>query len=115
MEVEKSRKIAANYIYWPEKPLIKNGYVVISALHGIKVVDTGGKIREIAGLEFYGGLLVPAYVREYSSSFLPEMKMLPFLEQLFAEKGNICQRVAIIEGADLLRLEWKQEARIRLL
>lgn len=109
------RKIAANYIFLPGLPLVKNGYVEIAGPQGVKVVDTGGKVKEIAGLEFYGGLIVPDYVCVYEASFLPEMKMLPFLEQLFAQKGNIYQGIAIIEGADLQQLVWKEKAKIRLL
>ena len=114
-EKKKIRKIAANYIYWPGSTLVKNGYVEISASQEVKVVDTGGQMKEIAGLEFYGGLIVPDYIYGFEDLFLPEAKMLPFLEQLFALKGSICQEAAIIEGADLLQLVWKKEARIRLL
>ena len=50
------RKIAANYICLPGFPLVKNGYVILEQGWVKDVVDTGGRIREIQGLEFYGGL-----------------------------------------------------------
>ena len=56
------RKIAANYICLPGFPLVKNGYVILEQGRVKDVVDTGGRIREIQGLEFYGGLIVAAYV-----------------------------------------------------
>ena len=52
------RKIAANYICLPGFPLVKNGYVILEQGRVKDVVDTGGRIREIQGLEFYGGLIV---------------------------------------------------------
>ena len=113
--MDRVRKIAANYIFVPGWPLVKNGYVEIFGSQGVHVVDTYGKIKEIAGLEFYGGLIVPDYVCECKNLLLPEMEILPFLEQLFAQKGNGCRRVALIEGADLVRLVWKEKAGIRLL
>lgn len=108
------RKIAANYIFLPGYPLIKNGYVVLEEAE-VRVVDTGGCIREIAGMEFYGGLIVPDYVMEYRHLFHPGDKMLSLLEHWFAERGNHFEQIAIIEGADLLRLTWSIAARIRLL
>ena len=59
------RKIAANYICLPGFPLVKNGYVILEQGRVKDVVDTGGRIREIQGLEFYGGLIVAAYVAAY--------------------------------------------------
>ena len=46
------RKIAANYICLPGFPLVKNGYVILEQGRVKDVVDTGGRIREIQGLEF---------------------------------------------------------------
>ena len=109
------RKIAANYVFLPGKPLLKQGYVVWDDGAVREVVDTGGELREIHGLEFYGGMIVPDYVCACKSLLLPEVEILPFLERLFAQKGNVYQRVALIEGADLIRLVWKERAAIRLL
>lgn len=115
METKNNRKIASNYIYLPECSLVKNGYVEIIAGRGVRIMDTGGQIREVAGLEFYAGIIVPDYVVGCESLFQTGKKMLPVLEHLFAEKGNIFYRVAIIEKADLLELAWQNETAIRLL
>lgn len=109
------RKIAANYVFLPGFPLTKNGYVVFREGGKTEVVDTGGKMREIAGLEFYGGWIVPEYVIARQALLAPGEKLLPFLEQCFVEKGTDFKRVALIEGADLIQLTWRTEARIRLL
>lgn len=108
------RKIAANYILLPGFPLIKNGYAILKE-EGVEAVDTEGVIREMAGMEFYGGLLVPAYIREYENSFSCGDKMLPLLKQYFAERGNNFRQLAIIEGADLLHFTRRSHARVRLL
>lgn len=115
METKNNRKIASNYIYLPECSLVKNGYVEIIAGRSVHIVDTGGQIKEVAGLEFYAGIIVPDYVAGYEGLFRTGKKMLPVLERLFAEKGNIFYRVAIIEKADLLELAWRNETTIRLL
>ncbi|MDE7375016.1 MAG: hypothetical protein K2M86_06815 [Odoribacter sp.] len=114
-ENDKVRKVAANYIFLPGAPLVKNGYVEVSALRGMRVVDTQGEIREIPGLEFYGGMIVPDYVCEHKHEWLPGMEMLPFLERLYARRGDVFRKIAIIEGADLRRLVWQEKADVRLL
>ena len=52
------RKIAANYILLPGFEFVKNGYVVLKDGKVMDVVNTGGEIREIPCLEFYGGMIV---------------------------------------------------------
>lgn len=114
-ENDKVRKVAANYIFLPGSPLVKNGYVEVSALRGVRVVDTQGEIKEMPGLEFYGGMIVPDYVCEHKHEWKPETEMLPFLERLYACRGNVCRKIAIIEGADLRRLVWQEKTNVRLL
>jgi hypothetical protein len=57
------RKIAANWIITFAGSPIKNGYLEI-ADSGIieKVVNTNGIIPEIAGLEYYNGVVVPGFI-----------------------------------------------------
>ena len=71
------RKIAANYICLPGFPLVKNGYVILEQGRVKDVVDTGGRIREIQGLEFYGGLIVAAYVAAYQERLEEGDLLLP--------------------------------------
>lgn len=112
---EKIRRIAANYIYLPGHELVRYGYVEVGGLQEVTVVDTGGQIYEIAGLEFYGGLIVPGYVCTEVSKFQHEHSLLFTLDHLFAGNDKPFYQVAIIEGADLRELTWKTGARIRLL
>lgn len=112
---EKVRKIAANYIYLPGYTLVKNGYVELGCNGEIRVTDTGGRIKEIAGLEFYGGLIVPGFVCEASALFENNVPLLTVLDQLYAQHHDTFNRIAIIEGADLREMTWKSGARIRLL
>ena len=87
-ENDKVRKVAANYIFLPGSPLVKNGYVEISALRGVRVVDTQGEIKEIPGLEFYGGMIVPDYVCEHKQEWEPGMEMLPFFGAVVRASGR---------------------------
>ena len=77
------RKIAANYIVLPGFEWVKNGYVEFESSQKMKVVDTGGRIRDLAGLEFYGGVLVPEYVWENKKEFREGMLLQPLLNQIF--------------------------------
>ena len=109
------RKIAANYIFLPEHELVKNGYVKLETTQKVQIIDTGGKIKDEAGLEFYGGMLVPDYVCQYQSLFKRDEKMIPVLDQIFAEHRQDYAKLAIIEGADLIHLEWTEKAVIHIL
>ena len=71
------RKIAANYICLPGFPLVKNGYVILEQGRVKDVVDTGGRIREIQGLEFYGGLIVAAMWRLIRKDLKKEICFYP--------------------------------------
>ena len=109
------RKIAANYIFLPGFPLVKNGYVVWEDGEVTDVVDTGGRIREIQGLEFYGGMIVPDFVREYVKGLQDGEELVGALEKIYSEFPRKQYKLAIMEGADLKALKWRDGGRISLL
>lgn len=109
------RKIAANYIFLPGFRLVKNGYVVWEDGQGVEVVDTGGQIREIQGLEFYGGMIVPDFICEYTGSWQVGEDLLALLEKIYSEAPGKKYRLAVIEGADLRTLKWKEGGKVGLL
>lgn len=109
------RKIAANYIFLAGYPLVKNGYVVCEDGKEPEVIDTGGVMKEIQGLEFYGGMIVPAFVCSRVKMFRDGENLLPVLEAIYSESGGECPDLAIIEGAELRHLKWKAGGTIRLL
>lgn len=111
----KIRKIAANYIFWPGYPLVKNAYLTWKESGETEIIDTGGEIREIQGLEFYGGMLVPAYVMQYKHLFDTGRELLSVLENIYARESASVSGVAIIEGADLKQMCWRENADIRVL
>ena len=60
------RKISANYIFPVSGPPLKNGIVEIDQSGKIiNVIDTRGKLKETAGLEFYNGIIVPGFVNTH--------------------------------------------------
>ena len=69
------RKIAATYIFPCNQPPIKNG-ILICENDGtiIDIIDTGGKIKEESGLEFYNGILVPGFVNTHCHLELSHLK-----------------------------------------
>lgn len=60
------RKFCANYIFSPEKKLLRYGIVVVSDNNLVDVIDTGGVMREIEGLEFHSGLFIVGDIEIYS-------------------------------------------------
>lgn len=98
------RKIAANYILLPGYSLVKNGYVLISEGQVIDVIDTGGQIREIQGLEFYGGMLVAGALTGNVSGWRPGDDLITFIRKEYAGKEMACTGLALIKKADLVRL-----------
>jgi cytosine/adenosine deaminase-related metal-dependent hydrolase len=68
------RKIAANYIFPVAGKPVKNGYLVLDDKGTImEVVDTGGQIPEIEGLEYYSGVLVPGFINAHNHVELSHM------------------------------------------
>lgn len=109
------RKISANYIFLPGFPLVKNGYVVFREGKEPEVRDTGGEIMEFAGLEFYGGMIVPDYVCGETERFVPDSPFLPVLDEIYREYGKDYLRPALVEKADLRNLIWGKNSRVRYL
>lgn len=109
------RKIAANYVFLPGYPLLRLGYIVWEE-GGIKdVVDTGGKLHEICGMEFYGGMIVSAVVYEKCDLWEKGQPLLSFLSGAY---GNLYTKetgLAIIEGADWERMVFQKGTVIRRL
>ena len=69
------RKIAATYIVPGNQPPLKYG-ILICESDGtiIEVTDTGGKLYEQAGLEYYSGILVPGFVNAHCHLELSHLK-----------------------------------------
>lgn len=109
------RKIAANYIFLPAYPLVKNGYVEWNDGMVLKVVDTGGVMKEIQGLEFYGGLIVAGNVKECERRLRAGENILIVLDELYKEEGADCRSLILIEGADLLNFRFRENTMFRIL
>ena len=109
------RKIAANYIYLPGFPLMKNGYVVYDSSRPVEVIDTGSAIREIQGLEFYGGMIVAGQVKQAEAFFYAGADLLTIVDRIYQQEEMLPGGLCILEGADLLRLKWTESSRIRIL
>jgi cytosine/adenosine deaminase-related metal-dependent hydrolase len=69
------RKISANYIFTGASQPLKNGIIVLDDSGKIiEVQDTGGKLREVARLEFYNGIIVPGFVNTHCHLELSHLK-----------------------------------------
>jgi aminodeoxyfutalosine deaminase len=69
------RKISATWIFPGNLPPLKNG-VLICEDDGtvVDLIDTGGQLREQAGLEQYSGILVPGFVNAHCHLELSHLK-----------------------------------------
>lgn len=105
------RKIAANYILLPGFEFVKNGYIVLKDGMVVDVVNTGGEIREIPCLEFYGGMLVDDRVRQHIV-WSPGDPIREKILQLHRENKAYGNGLALIQGADFSHFIWTPESRI---
>lgn len=57
------RKIAASYIFTNIGDPIKNGILLCNDQgEVIEIIGEGGQLKEMAGMEFYSGILVPGFI-----------------------------------------------------
>ncbi len=107
------RKISANYIFPVNSKPLKNGIVEINDYGEVtKIIDTGGKIKEIAGLEYYNGFLVPGFINthchlelsHYRKKIANNNGITGFITELTRIKNNFSEEQIIdnIEKADKL-------------
>jgi len=69
------RKISATYIFPGNKPPLKNGILVCNDDGKIlDLINTGGQLKEEAGLEQYSGILVPGFVNTHCHLELSHLK-----------------------------------------
>ena len=101
------RKIAATYIFPVSSPPLKYGILILDDQEKIlEVKDTGGKLHEEAGLEYYNGILVPGFVNAQGHSrhsILSEMKAIQEKNEKVTLQELIQQ--VTLNGAKALRKE----------
>lgn len=102
------RKIAANCIYLPDFPFVRNGYVILDGGSVLDVVDTGGTIREIPGLEFYGGMIVDAGLSGIALRHLAGEDIIAFLDRAYKKDTSPGDGIAILLRADLTELRFTE-------
>lgn len=95
----------------PGFEFVKNGYVVLKDGMVVDVVNTGGEIREIPCLEFYGGMLVDDRVRQHIV-WSPGDPIREKILQLYRENKACGNGLALIQGADFSHFIWTPESRI---
>ncbi len=83
------RKISATYVFPVSSPPVRNGIITINdrgRITGIK--DPGDRFLEIAGLEYYNGILVPSFILAGGVPVPETDRPIP-LEQLFPEMSRL--------------------------
>lgn len=91
------KKFAAQYIFPVTSPPLKYGIVETDNSGTItNIIDTGGKLPEIAGLEYYNGVIVPGFVNTHCHLELSHLKnkfeqktgMHGFIKQIVEKKNS---------------------------
>ncbi len=72
------RKITANYIYTAVGKPLKNGILVLENNTIVDIIDRENDVTEIANLEFYGGMLVPAFIDMFVLLAYPDFSEADF-------------------------------------
>lgn len=73
------RYISAHYVFPVSSPPIRNGIISLYDDGTIaEVIDPGGEVREMAGLEFYSGVLVPGFVNTHCHLELSHLRGILF-------------------------------------
>jgi len=91
------RKISAHFIITGKGDILKNGIVVTDDYDTVlEVIDTGGIVREMAGVEFFSGTIVPGFVNTHCHlelshlhNLFPEKRGLPnFLKHVLMNRDS---------------------------
>lgn len=110
------RKIASNYIFLPGYPLVRYGYVVLEGREVKEVVDAGGVMRETAGVEFYGGMVVAPFLLERERyRWRAGDSLLSFLTECYRSREGAGEGLALLQGADWQRMVFREETVIERL
>jgi len=60
------RKLSAHYIFTGDGTVLRKGIIVLNDdLSIAAIIDTNGELEEIAGVEFYSGVLTPGFVNAH--------------------------------------------------
>lgn len=105
------RKIAANFIFPVSKAPIKNGIIIVEDDGTIiDLIDNGGKLPEIAGLEFYNGIITPGFINahchielSYLKNKFSNLNGLPdFIKKILSQRSAIPENLMdIINAANI--------------
>ena len=90
------RKIAANYLFLPGRPLLRAAYAVVEDGRVAGVVDTGGLLVDAAACD--------------GVDWRPGDDILARLRERYA--CGVTGALALVEGADLARFRWLPSTRV---
>lgn len=100
------RKISAHYVITGDGGLLKNGIITVDKSGKIVNIKSAGKsIKELSGMEFYNGVLVPGFVNAHCHLELSHLK------------GKIKQRTGLpdfVSQINMLRLSSDSEIQNRM-
>lgn len=105
------KKFTSNYVYSQETGLIRFGVIQVDENVGLKVIDTGGEMKEIASLEFHSGILIVGEISEMNFASLLNEKSS--FEDLFKLIDNERNTVSLLSNIDFENKCLKQDSRLK--
>ena len=109
------RKLSAHYIFTGTGIVLEKGIIILSDDGTVAdIIDTKGELEEMAGVEFYSGVLVPGFVNAHChlelshlQGIFPEKTGLPrFLKNVVEHRNS--EENKVIEAAQKADFElWK--------
>ncbi len=109
-----SRKISAHYIFPINAEPLKNGIIEVDDSGQIlNVINPGEEIKELAGVEFYSGILVPGFVNTHCHIELSHLKgvvsehtgLHHFISQI--SKIRIADKKSILQSIE--KADWEMQ------
>ena len=109
-----SRKISAHYVFPINAEPIKNGIIEVDDNGQIlNVINPGDEIKELAGVEFYSGILVPGFINTHCHIELSHLKgVVPehtglhhFISQI--SKIRIANEKSILQSIE--KADWEMQ------
>ena len=105
------KKFTSNYVYSQETGLIRFGVIQVDENVGLKVIDTGGEMKEIASLEFHSGILIVGEISE--KHFVLLQKNISSFEDLFKSIDNERNTLSLLTNIDFENKCLKHDSRLK--
>jgi len=105
------RKLTSNYTYTESLGLLKQSIIEIEEGQVKTIIDTKGHFKEVAGLEFYSGVLVVGEISMVEFNRLKNAKSS--CKELFDKINYTPDSVLLLTKIDFVNMRLKEDSEIK--